>query len=333
MREVKVVALLLGLFLLIWIVRKLGVKELETGFRTLGWRLLVPVALVFPCYLLYTLSWKLFLQRFDGHHIPFWNLFRIKVSGEAANTLTPLNFAGGDPVRVWLLSKTIPLSISGASVVVDRTLQIMAIVVLIFFGNMAALLKLDLPVYAKSILGGVAAFLLLFISLFTYYQTRGLFQKLSRLAKKLRLRNFSDHTLKKIEELDAHVLDFYRQDRALFLGCFLLHVSARFIGIWEIYLLAHFLGVPMDFWGALFFSAVIPITNMVGSLVPGNLGVLEGVVSSLFLALHWNPADGVVLQIARRVRSFLWIVVGLIFIAIFKAKNKEETTVSEKTPA
>ncbi len=77
-------------------------------------------------------------------------------------------------------------------------------------------------------------------------------------------------------------------------------------------------------WEAIFFAAVIPVTNMIGGFVPGTLGVLEGVVSSLFFALHWNPADGVVLQIARRLRALFWISLGLLFIFLFKAKNKKE---------
>lgn len=324
MRALKVVAFLLGVFLLIWIVKKIGFQELLTGFQILGWRLLIPVLIIFPCYLLYTLSWQIFLKRFEHHSIPFWDLFRIKVAGEATNTLTPLNFAGGDPVRIWLLSKNFPVSIGGASVVVDRTLQILAVVCLIFLGNIAALFKLELPPYARNMLLITVSLLMSLILFLVFHQTRGLFQKIFKLGSRLGFKFFSAGRLKKMEELDSHIGDFYRQDRRLFLFCFLLHFTARLIGILEILFLARFLGVPMGPWEAIFFAAVIPVTNMIGGFVPGTLGVLEGVVSSLFFALHWNPADGVVLQIARRLRALFWISLGLLFIFLFKAKNKKE---------
>lgn len=321
MRAFKVFLFLLGVFLLVWIIRKIGLEELLAGFQRLGWRLVIPILIIFPCYILYTFSWQFFLKRFDEHSIPFWALFKIKIAGEASNTLTPLNFAGGDPVRIWLLSKSFPMEVSGASVVVDRTLQILAIVALIFLGTLAALFKLDLPPYARNILGVTVGLLLFFVLLFVLHQTKGLFQKLLRLVSKLRIRTFSEKTVKKIEELDFHISEFYRRDRRLFLTCFLLHFSARLVGVAEIWFLGRFLGVPMGPWEALFFSAVIPVTNMIGGIVPGTLGVLEGVVSSLFLALHWDPANGVVLQIARRLRSLFYILLGMSFILLFKSKK------------
>lgn len=322
MRWVKVVAFFLGLLLLLWIVRKMGVQDLAAGFRTLGWRIFVPVPIIFVCYLLYTVSWRLFLKRFDAHSIPFWSLFRIKVGGEAANTLTPLNFAGGDPVRVLLLSKNFPATISGASVVVDRTLQILAIVSLIFFGNVVALTKLELPQSVRVLLGATVTVLVIFILLLVFHQTQGLSQKVFRLGQKFRIKAFSPERLKKMEEMDEHISYFYRRDRKLFVGCYFLHFAARIIGTFEILFIARVLDVPMGFWEAIFFAAVIPVANMLGTLVPGNLGVLEGVVSSLFFALHWDPSDGFVLQIARRVRAFIWISIGLLFISFYKGGRK-----------
>lgn len=323
MRVFKIVALLLGASLLYWIVHKVGLGGLISGLQRLGWRLTIPIVLIFPCYLLYTTSWQLFLKRFDHHSIPFWSLLKIKLAGEAANTLTPLNFAGGDPFRVWLLSRNFPVTISGASVVVDRTLQILAIIGLIFFGNIAALFKLDLPPSAKNLLGITAILLVAFILLLLFHQTRGLFRTLSRLAARLRIRTFSEKTLKSLEEIDQHLIDFYRQDRRLFFLLFLLHLAARIPGIIELIVLGHLLGVPIGIWEALFFAAVIPVVNLVGVIVPGTWGVLEGVVSSLFLTLHWDPANGLVLQFARRLRALFWILIGMIFILLARANPKK----------
>lgn len=320
MRWFKVFAFLLGAFLLLWIVRKLGWQELFTGFRTLGWKVVVPVAIILPCYLMYTYSWELFLKRFDAHTIPFWSLFRIKVGGEAANTLTPLNFAGGDPVRVLLLSKSFPGAISGASVIVDRTLQIAAIVSLIFLGNVVALFKLDLPSSVRYLLGGTVTFLVGVIFFLVISQTKGLSEKVFRLGQRLKIKALSEERLKKMKEMDNHIHAFYRKDRRLFVVCYLLHFGARLVGIFEILFIARVLGVPMGYWEAIFFAAVIPVINMVSVFVPGNLGVLEGAVSSLFFALHWNPSDGVVLQIARRIRAGIWISIGILFILLYKRK-------------
>jgi uncharacterized protein (TIRG00374 family) len=324
MRWIKAIALVIGLFLLVWIVRKLGVQALLDGFRVLGWKLLVPVVILFPCYLLYTLSWSLFLKKFNSHSIPFWTLFGIKVAGEAANTVTPLNFAGGDPVRILLLSKNFPAVIGGASVVVDRTLQTLAIISLIFVGNMVALFRLSLPGSVKMLLGGTAGLLFLVVLFFVFHQTRGLFEKIFNLGARFKIKFFSPEKREKFAELDDHLGVFYRGDKKLFVFCFFLHFAARLVGTLELIYIANALGIPMGPWEALFFAAVIPLTNLLSAVVPGNLGVLEGVVSSLFVALQWDPAKGVVLQIARRLRSFAWIVIGFVVLLFFRSDAKKE---------
>lgn len=323
MRILKIAALALGALLLFFIIRKVGMNNLLMGFQRLGWRIFIPIIIIFPCHLLFTLSWRLFLERFEHYSISFWQLFRIKVAGEAANTLTPLNFAGGDSVRIWLLSRNFPVSISGASVVIDRTLQILAVTTIIFLGNMVALVRLNLPAYAKVLVVISATLLLFFIILFLFQQTRGFFQKLILFVEGLKIRKFSEKTLQRVEELDRYVGEFYRKDKGLFFLCFSFHFVARLVGVLEIYVLAHFLGVPMGYWEALFFAAVIPLTNLIGGIVPGTLGILEGVVSSLFLALQWDPVSGLVIQIARRFRAVVWIATGLFFILSFKTDKVE----------
>jgi uncharacterized protein (TIRG00374 family) len=321
MKWLKAVAFLLGLCLLFWIVRKIGWQDLVNGFRTLGWRLFVPVVVIFPCYLIYTYSWRLFLKRFDTHFIGFWSLFRIKVAGEAANTLTPLNFAGGDPVRVLLLSKRFPSTVSGASVIVDRTLQILATVGLIFLGNVVALFKLELPHSVRVYLAVTVTFLSVFILLLVFHQTKGLSEKIFRIGHRLKIKAFSDERLKKMQEMDLHIVEFYRRDHWLFVFCFLLHFASRLIGVGEIIVIARFLGVPMGIWEGIFFAAVIPVVNLLSVAVPGNLGVLEGAMSSLFVALHWSAGAGVVLQIARRIRAAIWISIGVLFIFLARRKR------------
>ena len=146
---------------------------------------------------------------------------------------------------------------------------------------------------------------------------------LSRLATRFRIKSFSDKTLMKIEEVDQHLIDFYRKDRPLFFLCFLLHFAARIPGIIELMILGFFLGVPIGIEEAVFFAAVIPVTNLLSVIVPGTLGILETVVGSLFAALHWDPASGLVLQLARRLRALFWILLGVVFIIFFRVTPRK----------
>ncbi|MBI3540897.1 MAG: flippase-like domain-containing protein [Deltaproteobacteria bacterium] len=324
MRLFKTVTFLLGVGLLYWMIQRLGVQALLNGFERLGWGFVPVLLLGLVTFLLYTLSWSLFLKRFGDRPISFWSLFQIKVAGEAGNTLTPLNFVGGDPARVWFLSQKMPIEVSGASVVVDRTVQTLAVVAVIVLGDLAALFKLTLPLLANAILGATSFLLVAFVLLFLFYQTRGCFQKILRLLSWLKLHRFKPTSMDRAIEMDRTLALFYQKAKGLFFISFFLHFISRLMGVLEILVLARYLDVPMGGWEALFFAAVIPVTNLLGTFIPGTLGLLEGVVSSLFLSLHWNPADGLVLQMARRLRSFFWIILGFLFILFFRINRQRE---------
>ncbi|QQR79553.1 MAG: flippase-like domain-containing protein [Deltaproteobacteria bacterium] len=176
-KSFKALSLILGVGLLVWMVRKIGLHEVLASFQAIGWKMMWPILLMAPTYLFYAYSWDLFLDRFE--HVPssLWNLLKIKIAGEGANTLTPLNFVGGDPVRIWLLSKSVPVEIGGASVAVDRTLHSLATVAVIFVGIVAAVFKMDLPHYASFLLECTAAGILFFDSLFSFFSDSRAFRQ------------------------------------------------------------------------------------------------------------------------------------------------------------
>ncbi|MBI3540858.1 MAG: flippase-like domain-containing protein [Deltaproteobacteria bacterium] len=224
----------------------------------------------------------------------------------------------------------------------DRTIQILAIVNLIFLGNLAVLFKIKLPFYAWSILLATAILLVVFVIFFIFHQSRGLFQTLGRFLNKLPFRKFSEATLAKIEQTDEQLHTFYKQDKRLFFYSFFLQMAAKLIGVIEIMIVARFLGVAMGPWEALLFTAVIPIVHLVGWFIPGAVGILEVVTSSLFGALHWNPADGLVLQMILRLRVILWMSLGWVFLFIdsrisvleilgIKERSPRGKTTSEET--
>jgi len=320
-RFLKIAFLLLGTVLLFWIIQKIGWEELLKSFQRLGWSLWLVTFLMFIPYLFFTFAWWLFLKLHDHYSISFWTLFQIKLAGEATNAMTPLNFVGGDPLRVWFLSKNYPASIGGASVVVDRTLNMLATILVILVGNLAALFQFEFSRKMYWFLVGCTVVLFLLLFLFLIFQKSGVFQKLFVLLKKIGIRHFSAVTEQKLVELDGTLKWYYQEHRRLFYGGILLHSVGRFFGVLEILLLGRFLGVPMNVSQALFFASVIPLTNVLGVFVPGTFGVLEGVVSTFFIIFHWNPADGIVLQIARRIRATFWILVGLLIVVLFKSEK------------
>ncbi len=142
--------------------------------------------------------------------------------------------------------------------------------------------------------------------------------------KKFRIKKeFSQKTLDKCHEFDHDIKLFYKRSKKRFSLAIVYQFLGRCDGVLEVYLLAYFLGIPMDLWTAFFLTALIPLFNFVCVIIPGNVGVLEGATGIAFHLLKFSMADGVTLQLCRRIRSIFWTLIGLFFIASHSKKMNQ----------
>lgn len=314
-KQLRYLFIAVGAALLVVLVRKIGIDTILQNIRELGWWF-IPVLMISGMgYVLYTAAWRTFLHRLsDG--IGFYELFRIKVAGEAINTLTPANFIGGDPMRIYLLKKNFPVSEGAASVVVDRTLHSIAVLLTVMLGIVVAFLTLDhLSANIKYGVPIVLTIALAFMGFVLVHQRRGLFGILMELCRRFRIRReFSERTVRRFMELDSHIVDFYESNHRGFLLALGCHVVGRLLGVVEIYVIGRAVSDEFTLFAALMLAALAPMINAVFAFIPGAIGVMEGAYSGVLYLLHLDPAIGITIQIARRLRAAFWIGLGLYFM-------------------
>lgn len=315
LKYLRVVFLGLGLFLLYTLIRKIGVSAIVDSIRTIGWNFSWLLLIQFGWYVSYTLAWRQLLKHYEARP-KFLELLRIKLVGETINVMTPANFLGGDPMRIYMLRHHIPATQGTASVVVDRTLHASATMTVVLFGIALSLAALDSLPNAVRIGFPVAIFgILLLIGFFFFHQRKGFSKPLIKLAQKLRIkRSFEPALLSKLEELDQNIREFYEYHHLRFFGAFGLHLLGRFLGILEVYAIGKILDPQFSFFIALTLTAVAPVINAMFTFIPGALGVMEGTYSGLLFILGLNPAIGIAIQVTKRVRAGFWIVVGLLIL-------------------
>ncbi len=223
---------------------------------------------------------------------------------------------GGDPARILMLKEHLPVNEVTASVVVDRTLNNMAIALFIIIGVVVTFLKFNLPpaleigiVVCLVVIVGVASFLF-------YRSHQGIFRFFLDLLKKLKIKKgFSPATEQRVEEIDRHISNFYKSNQKAFAAAFCLHFISRLLGTYEIYLAAHLLGSPLTFTESYLLLSMTIIINMVFVFVPGTLGVMEGAFAGVFAVFNLNPAAGTSIQIIRRLRMLAWTAIGFAFMS------------------
>ncbi|MBI2338752.1 MAG: flippase-like domain-containing protein [Deltaproteobacteria bacterium] len=306
-----------GLVLLSFLIRKFGYMELVRTFRDLGWDLIYVLVIPFSWYSLHTLGWYLALEE-TGRHINFWSLLKIKLGGESVNTLTPVSFMGGDPVRILLLKKRMPGTLSTASVVLDRTMQSLGTVILLTIGMFCAWVALDLPsawkILFPVITGGIGGLTWFFI----HRQKKGIFDFLTRAVSRFGFRKLrAEKFLKPIEEIDGRISHFYHHNPRRFYTVLACHLTGRLCGVAEIYLVAHFMSIPLPLLGALYLATLTVLVNIVFVFIPGSMGVMEGAYGILLHLLGLNPIAGVAIQLVRRLRTIVWIFIGLSLMFLY----------------
>lgn len=321
-RLFRYVFLLIGAILLVELVRRIGVTEILNNIKDIGWQFITVIFISWLWYVCYTEAWMQFLRRLGGN-IKFWELFKIKLTGEAVNTLTPVNFIGGDPMRIYLLRKNFPLSEGAASVVVDRTLHSTATLIVIIFGISVSFVTFDaLPGNLKF---GVPIALCVSVAFMTFiliHQRRGFFGLMLTACQKLGIkREFSEKTVNRFMELDSHIVDCYRANHRGFVIALLLHVAGRLLGLMEIYVVGRAVSDDFSFFAALVLTALAPMVNAVFAFIPGAIGVLEGAYSGVLYLMHMDPSVGITIQIAKRIRSLFWIALGLFFLGAHDRKK------------
>jgi uncharacterized protein (TIRG00374 family) len=313
----------LGLALFVYLIYRLKPSVLWQYLQTVGfgfvWILLVSLL----WYLAYAWAWDIFLKNLS-RRVRFGEVFKIKVAGEAINSLTPLSWGGGDPARVLLLKEHLPVAEGTASVVVDRTLNNLALALFMLIGVLAAFLKFTLPPTLKIGLP-LALALIVGVSVFLYYRSReGLLEFFLDLVKKLRIKkHFSEKTVAHAREVDRHISHFYKMNRKGFLLAFALHFFGRLCSVFEISLAAHYLSHPLSFLDSYLLASMAVLVNMVFVFVPGTLGVMEGAFAGVFALFHLDPAIGTSIQIVRRARTVVWIAVGFVFLSQYRRGKKK----------
>lgn len=321
-RKVRAASLVVGLAFLAVLIHKVGYATIMSQITALGWMAL-PIFLVGVGWnLLYTIAWQIFLKD-HGSHISFAALFRIKLAGEAVNTVTPANFLGGDPVRIYLLKKYYRWTAGTASVVVDRTLHAMASMLAIIIGTSLAFWRLDtIPQNIKMGLPIVLSVFIVFVAFIFLNQRRGFFTFLMELARTLRIRrDFSRDTVRRCRELDKDISQFYLHNSEGFWAAFALHVGGRILGIVEIYLIAIIAYPNFTFVEAWILGAVSPIINTIFTFIPGAIGVLEGASAGTLMVMGIPGSVGITIQLIRRIRQAIWIALGFGAMSVQERKQ------------
>jgi len=153
MRALPVIGLVLGLLLFVLLILWQGIGDLFELLVTSGWELLALPIVWAPCFLAAAFSWRML---FPKQHTPvFCWVLKALLIGRAINTFLPVAFFGGEIATARLITLWGTSGVdTSASVLVDKTVQAMAVAVWAFTGTLLLIhLALDDELAIAAMLG------------------------------------------------------------------------------------------------------------------------------------------------------------------------------------
>ena len=325
-RLVRLLFLLLGVVLFVYLVRRVGAGTLLEHARRLGWTFVGLVALYGVLNFLRALSWKLCLGE-DSPKLPLGTALNIWLAGEAV-----AHFAfgwSGEAFRAAAIRDRVPIRKGLSSLLVARTSYFYASMMIMLAGVVVAFFEFPLRGGMQTGLA-ISALVLVMLLMLPFggarllsKESRPLHEKLARTDPK----SFLGKLHRFYHTITTDLLTVFVQNRRTFYRLLAINLPTAFIGVLEVYLVLRILAPGITLSEAIVIEGATKVLGVFSLFVPGNVGVREGGVVLILSQFGMAASIGMALALVRRARAITWVFIGA--IPLFALGLMESTKSSE----
>ena len=322
MSRLSRVALLAGgLALAGFVIWHSGPAALWAGISATWWVVPIIVLLWGIVYLGNTIAWRLLIPA-DAPPLPLHQAFAITVSGFAVNFATPLVSFGGEPVKAALASPIIGGAQAAASVIAFRLLHTVSHLLVNLIAIAPAFVLFPATPVIRIALGAMAVILTAIIWFLLGRHRDGLLVDLVTLIGRIplvgRLARPLLPSVARLEEIDRHFTDTYRQRPGAFRRAMAAEMVARMLSMVEFVFVLWAQSGEFRPFAALALGAFSSLFVNAAAFVPYELGTREVVLYGLFHTIGLDPAMGTQAAVLTRVRELIWMTIGLLLLSAIR---------------
>jgi putative membrane protein len=296
-RALRLVALLLGVALVVWLVAQADIAELLGVFPQIGWGFLAILAVRVATIISNAAAWYCLIPSEDRPS--FAVLVPFRWICEAINSLLPAAQIGGDVVRARLLQQRISAPARGAaSVAIDFCVGLIAQILFTVLG-FVLLARLGAGASWWPIVASAAALPVFMLFSWELLVRRRLLAALEHGLVRLGRRGMAAS----VQALGA-ALALVASSRAALALSLTLHLLS-FIGhAIETWLTLYLMGVPIGFAAALMLESISFAARSAAFLIPSGWGAQEATLVALAAAAGLSPDAALALGLVKRAREF-----------------------------
>jgi hypothetical protein len=307
-RQISAVGLLTaagGTALFVWLVYRLGPREIWIGFQKIGWGLAWILLLGGLRFAVRARAWTLCLE--PPHTLPFVDAFNASVCGDALGNLTPLGPIVGEPAKIGYVRGRVSVAAALTALAMENVLYTLSVGAMIAAGTIALLFTIDLPValrdFSEVALGAVAV--MFAVAAWLVWRRPAIVGSLLPVA---RLRGSRIEKLRRIEQ---ELFTFAQRRRAVMfplagleLGFHALGVAEKHLTLWLI------LGSAPPLLTSFIVETADRVITVAFKFVPFQVGVGEAGTGLVTDILGLGATPGVTLAIVRKARMGIWSLAG-----------------------
>ena len=322
----RLAAALIGLLLLVYLVRRAGPSKLVEGIASLGWGLLLVIALAGVAQVIRTWAWRLTLP--DARHRPsFGRMLALRLGSEAAGQVGVFGQVFGDTWRITGLGAELPLTTRITSVALDRALYTLSSTIVTIAGVISLAFLLPLPakiaVYAKIFGSGLVLCVCLAV-IAVRRRWPVISGPVAALGRVGRMGHWLEDKRDAIQSVEDRLLDFFHHSPATFRRNLFLQLVGQLASVSEVFLILRMMGRPVGFSSAFAIEGLTKLVNVIGMINPGNAGTFEGGNMLFAQLVGMSGAAGLTLGLVRRVRALFWAGVGAVCAVALPGSARRE---------
>jgi uncharacterized protein (TIRG00374 family) len=310
-RVVNLIFFGIGVAAFVWMIRKIGVADLEAMIASVGnWAIPIMATSVAAVFL-NSAAIHVFMRP-EQRMVSYWRVLAAQLSGQAVNSVTPTGTLG-EVVKATLLVGHAPRYRAVSAVVAFNIANVFATVAFLMFAIVIALVDGDLPTRVEWILR-IALLVMVVVTIGVVYMIRhGLIRSFAGAARGLRIVSAErrEKIATRLESFDRQVRIF-GSDREADYGAGLAFVAiSRIIGWFDLWIILTALGYSQGFVITVIAAAAGMIISTVAAIIPLGIGASEGGQAGLFELLGPGAIVGLSVSLIRRLRTVAIAGLGL----------------------
>lgn len=309
MKTTSTIGMLLGLAVITAMIAWQGAATVGGTVASIGWGIVLLMLLYVPHLGISTVSWRLL---FAADRVPgFGEAMYAKWVGGSVNWLLPVASIGGELVKARLIARrSVRGTDAGASVIVDKTVQALSVLLWVLVGLcLLLLLEVD-TVLAVAVPLGFALFAAA-IWIFLMIQRGGAFGFLAGHLARATGGEFWGRLAPKADEMDATIRALYDRPGRIALAV-LLRLAARVVLAGEVWLAAYLMGYPIGLVEAVMLKSLAVAARSAAFAIPGGLGAQEASYMAFGALIDLSPELMLSVSLVTRVRELLIGLPGLV---------------------